>query len=116
VRFLQLADVFLASSMVPAYTAAAFAKRFARIALRAPPAGGCCRLRLQQWNLCVSRKLIPKLEQAPQQLVLEQAMLAVAADTMQRWWTWHIICAIVRTMQAAKNALLSAELLPRIAG
>lgn len=39
-RSLQLADVFLASSMVPAYTAAAFAKRFARIALRAPPAGG----------------------------------------------------------------------------
>ena len=38
-RFLQLADVFLASGMVPAYTAAAFAKRLARLALRAPPAG-----------------------------------------------------------------------------
>ena len=39
VRFFQLADVFLASGMVPAYTAAAFAKRFGRLALRAPPAG-----------------------------------------------------------------------------
>lgn len=29
-RFFQLADAFLASSMVPAYTAASFAKRFAR--------------------------------------------------------------------------------------
>ncbi|KAK9824409.1 hypothetical protein WJX72_010079 [[Myrmecia] bisecta] len=39
VRFFQLADVFLASGMVPAYTAAAFAKRFARLSLTAPPAG-----------------------------------------------------------------------------
>lgn len=38
-RFFQLADIFLASPMVPAYTAAAFAKRFARLALNAPPAG-----------------------------------------------------------------------------
>jgi CBF/Mak21 family len=38
-KFLQLADVFLASSLVPAYTIAAFAKRFARIALAAPPMG-----------------------------------------------------------------------------
>ena len=38
-RFFQLADIFLASPMVPAYTAAAFAKRFARLALAAPPAG-----------------------------------------------------------------------------
>ncbi len=38
-RFFQLADIFLASPMVPAYTAAAFAKRFARQALSAPPAG-----------------------------------------------------------------------------
>ena len=36
-KFLQLTDVFLASSLVPAYTVAAFAKRFARIALTAPP-------------------------------------------------------------------------------
>jgi U3 small nucleolar RNA-associated protein 19 len=39
VQFFQLADIFLSSSMVPAYTAAAFAKKFARLALRAPPAG-----------------------------------------------------------------------------
>ena len=38
-RFFQLADIFLASPMVPAYTAAAFAKKFARLALSAPPAG-----------------------------------------------------------------------------
>lgn len=34
VRFFQLADIFLASSMVPAYTAASFAKRFARLGMR----------------------------------------------------------------------------------
>jgi hypothetical protein len=39
VRFLQLTDVFLASRLVPAYTVAAFAKRFARLALTAPPPG-----------------------------------------------------------------------------
>ncbi|KAK9835669.1 hypothetical protein WJX74_005479 [Apatococcus lobatus] len=39
VRFLTLADIFLSSGLVPAYTAAAFAKRFARLALTAPPAG-----------------------------------------------------------------------------
>lgn len=39
VRFFQLVDVFLASPLVPAYTAAAFIKRFARLSLRAPPAG-----------------------------------------------------------------------------
>lgn len=39
VRFFQLADVFLSSGMVPAYTAAAFAKRFARLALMSSPAG-----------------------------------------------------------------------------
>jgi len=38
-RFFRLADVFLSSGMVPAYTAAAFAKRLARRALLAPPAG-----------------------------------------------------------------------------
>lgn len=38
-RFFALADVFLASGMVPAYTAAAFVKRLARLALAAPPAG-----------------------------------------------------------------------------
>ena len=31
--------MFLASGLVPAYTAAAFAKRFARLALTASPAG-----------------------------------------------------------------------------
>lgn len=41
-KFLQLTDIFLASSMVPAYTAAAFAKRFARLALSVPPAGALC--------------------------------------------------------------------------
>eukprot|EP00882_Tetradesmus_deserticola_P018100 GHRQ01019424.1.p1 GENE.GHRQ01019424.1~~GHRQ01019424.1.p1 ORF type:complete len:181 (+),score=59.66 GHRQ01019424.1:556-1098(+) len=39
VQFFQLADIFLSSGMVPAYTAAAFAKKFGRLALRAPPAG-----------------------------------------------------------------------------
>ncbi|KAK9861260.1 hypothetical protein WJX84_003568 [Apatococcus fuscideae] len=38
-RFLTLADIFLSSGLVPAYTAAAFAKRFARLSLTAPPAG-----------------------------------------------------------------------------
>lgn len=38
-RFFRLADVFLASGLVPAYTAAAFAKRFARLALQSSPAG-----------------------------------------------------------------------------
>jgi hypothetical protein len=38
-RFFELADVFLSSGLVPAYTAAAFAKRFARLSLTAPPAG-----------------------------------------------------------------------------
>jgi len=38
-QFLQLADIFLSSGMVPAYTAAAFIKKFARLALTAPPAG-----------------------------------------------------------------------------
>jgi U3 small nucleolar RNA-associated protein 19 len=41
-KFLQLTDIFLASSMVPAYTAASFAKRFARLALSVPPAGALC--------------------------------------------------------------------------
>ena len=39
VRFLTLADAFLSSGLVPSYTAPAFAKRFARLALTAPPAG-----------------------------------------------------------------------------
>ncbi|PSC69895.1 nucleolar complex 4-like protein [Micractinium conductrix] len=38
-RFFSLADAFLASGMVPAYTAGAFVKRLARLALGAPPAG-----------------------------------------------------------------------------
>ena len=38
-RFLRLADAFLASPAVPAYSAAAFAKRFARLALRAADPG-----------------------------------------------------------------------------
>ena len=41
-RFFELADAFLSSGLVPAYTAAAFAKRFARLALTAPPAGTPC--------------------------------------------------------------------------
>ena len=38
-RFFQLVDVFLSSRAVPAYTVAAFAKRFARLALMSSPAG-----------------------------------------------------------------------------
>jgi U3 small nucleolar RNA-associated protein 19 len=38
-RFLKLADAFLASPAVPAYSAAAFAKRFARVALRSADPG-----------------------------------------------------------------------------
>jgi U3 small nucleolar RNA-associated protein 19 len=38
-QFFKLADLFLASGLVPAYTAAAFAKKMARLALSAPPAG-----------------------------------------------------------------------------
>lgn len=53
-RFLQLADIFLSSGMVPAYTAAAFIKKFARLALTAPPAGlpfpSSCGLRPQSPN------------------------------------------------------------------
>lgn len=39
VTFFKLADVFMASGLVPAYTVAAFCKRFARLALGAGPAG-----------------------------------------------------------------------------
>jgi hypothetical protein len=39
VQFFQLMDVFLASPKVPAYTAAAFVKKFARLSLRVSPAG-----------------------------------------------------------------------------
>ncbi|PNH03715.1 Nucleolar complex protein 4 [Tetrabaena socialis] len=38
-QFFRLADIFLSSNLVPAYTVAAFVKRFARLALTAPPAG-----------------------------------------------------------------------------
>ena len=38
-RVFELLDTFLASTYVPAYLAAAFAKRLARLALSAPPAG-----------------------------------------------------------------------------
>lgn len=38
-QFFRLVDIFLASTLVPAYTVAAFVKRFARLALVAPPAG-----------------------------------------------------------------------------
>eukprot|EP00198_Chlamydomonas_reinhardtii_P010868 XP_001700205.1 predicted protein [Chlamydomonas reinhardtii] len=38
-QFFRLADLFLSSSLVPAYTVAAFVKRFARLALAAPPPG-----------------------------------------------------------------------------
>ena len=38
-EFLLLLDRCLASGLLPAYTAAAFAKRFARLAVAAPPAG-----------------------------------------------------------------------------
>lgn len=42
-RLLSLTDAFLASPMVPAATAAAFAKRFARLALQAePPVAAVC--------------------------------------------------------------------------
>ena len=39
VEFFRLVDLFLKSAMVPAYVVAAFIKRFARMALRASPAG-----------------------------------------------------------------------------
>lgn len=39
VQFFKLTDIFLSSGLVPAYTAAAFVKRFTRLALRAPAAG-----------------------------------------------------------------------------
>eukprot|EP00890_Picochlorum_soloecismus_P005163 jgi/Picsp_1/5648/NSC_03007-R1_protein len=38
VRFFKLADIFLASPMVPAYSAAAFAKKFARLGMKGSPA------------------------------------------------------------------------------
>ena len=38
-QFFKLADLFLSSGLVPAYTAAAFAKKMARLAVAAPPAG-----------------------------------------------------------------------------
>ena len=37
--FFELLDIFLKSTALPAYLAAAFAKRLARLALAAPPAG-----------------------------------------------------------------------------
>ena len=36
---MQLADLFLSSGLIPAYTAASFAKKMARLAVDAPPAG-----------------------------------------------------------------------------
>ena len=39
VQFFKLVDVFLNSGLVPAYSAAAFVKRFARLALTAPAGG-----------------------------------------------------------------------------
>ena len=38
-QFYKLADLFLSSGLLPAYTAAAFVKKMARLALSAPPAG-----------------------------------------------------------------------------
>ncbi len=38
-RFFELVSLFLTSSMIPAYIVAAFAKRFVRLALSAPPSG-----------------------------------------------------------------------------
>lgn len=38
-QFFRLADIFLSSTLVPAYTVAAFVKRFARLALGTSPAG-----------------------------------------------------------------------------
>mmetsp|Transcript_16956 Transcript_16956/g.32481 ORF Transcript_16956/g.32481 Transcript_16956/m.32481 type:complete len:595 (+) Transcript_16956:111-1895(+) len=38
-RFFDLMDVFLKSPLLPAYIGAAFAKRFARLAISAPPSG-----------------------------------------------------------------------------
>eukprot|EP00798_Chlamydomonas_sp_ICE-L_P008559 gene8559-33992_t len=38
-QFFKLADIFLSSALVPAYTVAAFAKKFARLGMSAPPAG-----------------------------------------------------------------------------
>ncbi len=46
-EFFSLVDRFLASALVPAYTAAAFAKRFARLSLVASPAVGCRAIDLQ---------------------------------------------------------------------
>jgi len=38
-QFFALADIFMSSPLVPAYTMASFAKRMARLALATPPAG-----------------------------------------------------------------------------
>ena len=38
-QFFKLADLFLSSGLVPAYTIAAFAKKLARLAVSASPAG-----------------------------------------------------------------------------
>ena len=69
VRFLELADIFLASGMVPAYTAAAFIKKFARLALTAPPAGEkealvllAARVNLTGWPLACACEL-PQLHE-----------------------------------------------------
>jgi U3 small nucleolar RNA-associated protein 19 len=74
VRFFQLVDVFLASGLVPAYTAAAFAKRFARLALAAPPAGAvvavafvhnllrrhpACNILLHRWDPLIASSAPP---------------------------------------------------------
>ena len=56
-RFFQLMDVFLSSNLVPAYTVAAFAKRFARLSLAAPPAGVCYPMALA----C----MVPRLDAPP---------------------------------------------------
>lgn len=57
VRFFELADACLASGMVPAYTAAAFIKRFARLALTSIPTGDP---ELLQHSSAVSIPMRPK--------------------------------------------------------
>ena len=42
-KFYRLVDTFLSTPLIPAYVVAAFIKRFARLAIQAPPHGALSR-------------------------------------------------------------------------
>lgn len=64
-RFFKLVDLFLSSPHLPSYMAAAFAKRFARLALHAPPSGGLFALALIHNLLNRHASIAPLMHRPP---------------------------------------------------